>query len=232
MSTTPTTDTGYPINVDTYDTIDRKTKNLKCHYNNNIDIDDDSKNVMNKYEKINYELVKSSEKSQMNVLNDSLANDLLNDSDFDQVLLTCTERAEMTVSESQPNVKKSNSTPEIKCSGSSSSDWNLFNDDVDDLLSNIDIDIPISENLNNSKFTRHKSMPQQQQKPVSTLNGGISMKIPNQHSSSIRSNVSRKSFTRHESFPIAAQNRFQKPYGQTSTITSNDLPGSNSGKDI
>lgn len=198
MSTPPpttATDTGYPINVDPIQSTNRLN-----NYNNN---NHGNESVIND----------KSTKNQM--LNDSLANDLLNDSDFDQVLLTCTERVEAAVSKSQTNVKKANSTPEIKteCSGSSNSDWNLFNDDVDDLLSNIDIDIPISDNLNNSKFTRHKSMPQEQPKPVTTIKQIQS----NQYSSPLRPNTSRKSFTRHESFPItvSAQNRCQKPSYRT-----------------
>lgn len=121
-----------------------------------------------------------------------LANDLFNDSDFDQILLTCkipaqksttttretataTNQMSATVQAaasgggpSQMSVKKASSAPEIKTqnsnSDSSGSNWNLIDDDCfDDFVR--DFDIPNDAdafNTSASKFTRHKSMPQPQ----------------------------------------------------------------------
>lgn len=171
------------------------------------------------------------------LLNDSLKMDLLNDSDFDQVLLTCTENAEKKLIEkqqllSQPlsrtPVKKVNSDPEIKTSStistastasiaSSSSEWNLINDEsIDDLLSNIDVDIPMNEALNNSKFQRHRSMPQSQANAAKTGNfSAVTIKQqPKQEENRIQSNAIRKSFTRHESMPttnVVSSSHLRKP---------------------
>lgn len=151
-------------------------------------------------------------------IDDELADDLLNDSDFDQILLTCQipaqkdQRPQTTTTMTtttitatsvsppqQTSVKKASSAPEIKTSQSNSSNgsnWNLPDDDCfDDLIMDIDID-----SLNTSaKFTRHKSMPQQPQTP-STSRGAQQRfanppnRTPNQ--------MNRKNFIRHESMPI------------------------------
>lgn len=127
----------------------------------------------------------TSKKSEDN----DFGNDLFNDSDFDQILLTCqipVEKSTTTVSQtvtkqpttsvqstsggngSQLAVKKASSAPEIKTqsshSDSNGSNWNLIDDDCfDDLVKDFDVDFP-SDALNTSaiKFTRHKSMPQPQ----------------------------------------------------------------------
>lgn len=143
-------------------------------------------------------------------LDDNIADDLFNDSDFDQILLTCKmpseqEQASETVvtSEIQSIVKKASSAPEIKASGSSNSsgsNWNIAADDdddyFDDLVKDFDVDIPSTLNTS-AKFTRHKSMPQQPQKPNNTSSTTTKSYVPQQSSY-----VNRKSFIRHESMPI------------------------------
>lgn len=139
-------------------------------------------------------------------IDDALTDDLFNDSDFDQILLTCKIPAQNVASETnfnQTSVKKASSAPEIKASDSSNSsgsNWNLIDDDCfDDLVKDFDVDIP-SDSLNTStKFSRHKSMPQQPQNP-STSN----TKMMQQQATHVQQNsyMNRKSFTRHESMPI------------------------------
>lgn len=123
--------------------------------------------------------------------------DLLNDSDFDQILLTCKMPAEKDATKPEPNQlskKKASSAPEIKTGGDNGSNWNLTEDDCfDDLVKDFDVDISCSP----AKFTRHKSMPQQPQNP-STSN--VKKFVPQQ--SYANASINRKSFTRHESMPI------------------------------
>lgn len=138
-------------------------------------------------------------------INDALADDLLNDSDFDQILLTCQMPAQKeatyeTEASTQMSVKKASSAPEIKAndgSNSSGSNWNINDDDCfDDLVKDFDVDISSDSS---AKFTRHKSMPQQPQKP-STSNTKIF--LPQKTTSVYNNSINRKSFTRHESMPI------------------------------
>lgn len=236
ISSTPTIakDTGYPKNVYQSKSTETVTNNDKVNkYNNNIH---GSATVMSEVEEAyatattpkNKTINEPTEGGDHQMLNDSLANDLLNDSDFDQMLLTCTERVEKSSFEcSQSSGKDVNARPEQKkIRSESSSEWNLFIDDgADDLLSNIDIDISISDSLNNSKFTRHKSMPQPQ--PKSSSNAPLSIVQPSQTTGRFKPVTSRKSFTRHESFPItnSFQNRAPKPYVIGSTQIQNSNPG-------
>lgn len=243
ISSTPTNankDTGYPKNDNnqfkSIDTIMNNDNVNNYNYNNNMR---GSATVMNEVMETyatpttptNNATNEPTKSDDHQMLNDSLANDLLNDSDFDQMLLTCTERVEKsTVECSQSSGKDVNSRPDqIQIESGSSSEWSLFIDDgADDLLSNIDIDIPISDSLNNSKFTRHKSMPQQQ--PKSSSNVPVSAVQSNQITGRFKPAPSRKSFTRHESFPItnSFQNRIQKPYEIGSTQIQNSNPGERS----
>lgn len=239
ISSTPTNakDTGYPNNVGQCTSTDTFPNNDRVNnYNNNSH---GSAIVMSGVKETivttattattanNNVINEPPKKDDHQMLNDSLANDLLNDSDFDQMLLTCTERVEKSASEcSQSSVKNINATPETKIGSGSSSEWSLFIDDgADDLLCNIDIDIPISDSLNNSKFTRHKSMPQQQ--PILSSNAPVPMVQPSQKTGRFKPAPSRKSFTRHESFPItnSFQNRLQKPHEIRSTQMQDSNPG-------
>ncbi|XP_031619993.1 uncharacterized protein LOC116338709 [Contarinia nasturtii] len=161
-------------------------------------------------------------------IGDNLADDLLNDSDFDHILLTCkmpvqaTAPCEQTVSESnRSSVKKANSAPEIKASGSGStssgSNWNLV-DDFDDLVKDIDFDEDITGSLNTSaKFTRHKSMPQQPQKPSTSSSTTPKTFKPQQSKYVDNTHLNRKSFTRHESMPIT--NRLINPSTKNNNIS-------------
>lgn len=241
IPSTPTNakDTGYPKNVYQFISTDTiKNNDNVNNYNNNIH---GSATVMSAAKEIHNVATATMPKSMPinepsksgdhKMLNDSLANDLLNDSDFDQMLLTCTERVEKSVFEcSQSSGKDLNARPEnAKVGSGSSSEWNLLiDDDADDLLSNIDIDIPINDSLNNSRFMRHKSMPQPQ--PISSSNAPVSIVQPNQITGRFKPVPSRKIFTRHESFPItnSFQNHAQKPF----LIGSTQRQNSNSGEHL
>lgn len=160
--------------------------------------------------------------------NETLTNDLLNDSDFDQILLKCTENIEKTVIEKQKvaetnrsPMNKTNSASEVKSNSATSSDWNLFDDEIDDLLSNVDVDITMNDSLNSSKFTRHKSMPQEQQNQM------IPTVIPYQQST-YSSNANRKSFIRHESMPIT--NTLNQLKKAVNSVQPNSSQSSNSCK--
>lgn len=198
------TDTGYPINLD---------GNARYrHSSDNIDV------PMMDY---NETVQKQSQNDQNHGINDALADDLLNDSDFDQILLTCKMPAQKEATyetvTNHTSVKKASSAPEIKTtndgSNSSGSNWNLIDDDCfDDLVKDFDVDIP-SDSLNTSaKFTRHKSMPQQQQIPSTS---SAKMFKP-QQAISIFNNNNRKSLTRHESMPIT--NRPPNPNNNNSVL--------------
>lgn len=143
-------------------------------------------------------------------LDDNIADDLLNDSDFDQILLTCKmpaaqKEASETETPIKTSVKKASSAPEIKASGSSNSsgsNWNIADDDddcFDDLVKDFDVDIPSTLNTS-AKFTRHRSMPQPQPKPSTSTT--TTKKFMPQQSTYVNHNLNRKSFTRHESMPI------------------------------
>lgn len=153
-------------------------------------------------------------------MDDSFADDLLNDSDFDQILLTCKIPAQNEPTQSEANQlrvqQKANSAPEIKTddniNNSNESNWNLTEDDCfDDLVKDFDADIPCSLNTS-AKFTRHKSMPQQQQ-PQHPSTSNIKKFVPQQ--SYVNSSINRKSFTRHESMPIT-NHTMNRPSGTRS----------------
>lgn len=140
---------------------------------------------------------------------DPFKQDLLNDSDFDQMLLTCTESVERKLSQeqmaTQTDRKTSAEVGNSTIKPSQSTYMSLLNDEsIDDILGNLD-DSFIMQTLNgkNSKMLRHKSMPQdlQPQKQQSQPQK-LSSKQPQQPHQS-RVTITRKSFTRHESMPIA-----------------------------
>lgn len=141
-------------------------------------------------------------------LSDSFKRDLLNDSDFDQMLLTCTETVERKLSQeptttgvaaqSKVTAEASNNATVV---ASQSNYMSLFNDEsIDDILGNIDDSfITNSINVNNSKLLRHKSMPQdkQQSQPAKSQ-----PKRPPQQPIPAPQNPNRRSFARHESMPV------------------------------
>lgn len=189
-------DTGYPT---TSDGVAQADSNRNATFSDNLD-----DYTMNR----NDETTKIVSQNEKHGIDDNVADDLFNDSDFDQILLTCKMPAQITdtcETKSESNklsVKKASSAPEIKPSFSGStgsgsgSNWNLV-DDFDDLVKDIDFDVDISCTLNASaKFMRHKSMPQQPQKP----NTSTAKPLKPQPSTYV--DLNRKSFTRHESMPI------------------------------
>lgn len=154
-------------------------------------------------------------------LNNSLKEDLLNDSDFDQVLSTCTETVEKTFSQ-EANSKQTDKKPQPKSAAkpisklNNSSYMNFFNDEsIDDILGDIDDSIISSGvNLNNSKLMRHNSMPQQtkpshRQTEVKQPQKTAQSTAEKRNFSRINqsTSVNRKSFTRHESMPVSATKR-------------------------
>lgn len=199
-----TADTGYPTNPDGGAAPAQLQTNDR--YNDSLNIEMDTNGP-----------IQSSTQIDNRGIDQNLANDLMDDSDFDQFLLTCQEPAEKkaantiatnhsTTVTNQTNVKKASSAPEIKTTNSSNnssnnsgSNWMLFDDDCfDDLVKDFDVDIP-SDSLNTSaKFTRHKSMPQHPHTPT-TSNAKV---VKPQQSTHLNYNYNRKSFTRHESMPI------------------------------
>lgn len=110
-------------------------------------------------------------------LNDSLEDDLFNDSEFDQVLVTCTDNVEKNKmlekqnekAEEQEKVKETaklmqdvnemdkSSKSMSETAKANTSHWSsFFNDEsIDDILADMDENF-----INNSKLVRHKSMPQ------------------------------------------------------------------------
>lgn len=142
----------------------------------------------------------------------AVKDDLFNDSDFDQILLTCSEKVEANI-QNEKNVQKNNSesgkvTVAEDCLHDATkkqtvnTELSFFQNDesIDDILGNID-DSFIMNSLNNSKMMRHKSMPQQGQ--GSNHNDGTSEK------------QNRKSFSRHESMPVnQGKQAVQKQMGQ------------------
>lgn len=150
-------------------------------------------------------------------LNESLKDDLLNDSDFDQILMTCTDNVEKKLSQvcavaNKRNVTEEESTPPKKAMNTSNY-MNLLQDEsIDDILGNFDDTFIMNGiNLNNSKLMRHKSMPQQQPQqtqPQQQQKQTVQQQPP-QIACDNQPSTSRKSFTRHESMPITNANRTQ-----------------------
>lgn len=165
---------------------------------------------------------------------DLAAHDLFNDSDFDQILLTCQIPAQpksttssksittnfagqSTSSGSQMSVKKASSAPEIKTqnsnSDSSGSNWNLVDDDCfDDLVKDFDVDIP-SDALNTSasKFIRHKSMPhpQPQTSTSTAISSASTISKPNV-SMAATTALTSAATPQHKQSNVYAQNNFSR----------------------
>lgn len=193
-----TEDTGYP----------RKTKTNQTH-----DIEDTTiirRNANNNYAvSVGTQTHTSCTKPPI----DHFAEEMLNDSDFDQMLLTCSDRIDDAVMGSQrasgsamPS-KSTESPPSVTAgktsSSTTSSELNLLEDEsIDDLLCNIDVDIPFINDANNSKFSRHKSMPQAQAKPATAKVTSARQEPTKQPSTHLQMNLNRKSFMRHESMPV------------------------------
>lgn len=146
-----------------------------------------------------------------NLISDPFKQDLLNDSDFDQMLLTCTEGVEKNFSQEQlapgtvvkiPAEAESNVTVEPSQSNNYMS---LFNDEsIDDILGNIDDSfIMHSINVKNSKLSRHKSMPQELQQQKSQSEPKKLTSLHHQQPQNSTATMNRKSFARHESMPIS-----------------------------
>lgn len=188
-----TTDAGYPAKIEETGTAQADVQsNARC-----------SDNLVYPQATENHQMQTN---SSQNDNNDHGIDDLLNDSEFDQMLLTCKMPAQKDASETEAKktiVKKVDSASEIKPSGdsnSSGSNWELIDDDCfDDLVKDFDVDIPVDNSLNTSaKFTRHKSMPQQPQSPATSNAKTFVAK----QSVNNQNNMHRKSFQRHESLPI------------------------------
>lgn len=193
-----TTDAGYPAKIEETETAQADVQsNARC-----------SDNLGYAQATQNHKMKTNNSQNDNNDhgIDDAFADDLLNDSEFDQMLLTCKMPAQKDASETEAKktiVKKTDSASEIKPSGdsnSSGSNWELIDDDCfDDLVKDFDADIPVDNLLNTSaKFTRHKSMPQQPQSPA-TSNAKTFVAKQSVHN---QNNMHRKSFTRHESMPI------------------------------
>lgn len=149
------------------------------------------------------------------VLNDSFKKDLLNDSDFDQVLSTCTENIEKSLSQEMNNKQQKNKNlietkSNVKLNNSNY--MSFFNDEsIDDMLGNIeDSVLATSINMNNSKLMRHNSMPQQFKKDRKQTENKFEKKTEEKrnfkkvgHSTF----TNRKSLIRHESMPVSASKR-------------------------
>lgn len=137
-------------------------------------------------------------------------NDLLNDSDFDQVLLTCGEKIEneSKIATGQAVVK--NAVEEVKQHSAKTENTNtpagnsffLDNDEsIDDFICNIDDAFIMNSMLKmkQSKFSRHNSMPPKADN-VNTTN-------------------QRRSFTRHESMPTSSVQNQQSRKEPGSVVT-------------
>lgn len=146
-------------------------------------------------------------------------NDLLNDSDFDQVLLTCGDKIEKesqiavtqvaTVSKVEVKVepkKKEKQFPDNDITITPANNSCLFDNDesIDDIIGNIDDAFIMNSmmTMKQPKFSRHNSMPPKADNVV-PMNP-------------------RRSFTRHESMPISSMpNRSgHKEAASTATATS------------
>lgn len=190
-----TADTGYPTNMEGTDQADIQMN------------DQSSDNLVEVQVTENQQIQMISTQCDKHGVDDALANDLFNDSDFDQILLTCKMPAQNVTATgnaeaNKTSVKKVDSTSDIKPSGSSNSsgsNWELIDDDCfDDLVKDFDVDIPVNLMNTSAKFTRHKSMPQQPQSPATSNSKAY---VPQQ--ATFNQNINnRKSFTRHESMPI------------------------------
>lgn len=148
-------------------------------------------------------------------ISDPLKQALLNDSDFDQVLLMCTEVVEQKLTQEQmaTGTVKNMPTDANKCLNAEPSQncnyRSLLNDEsFDDVLGNID-DSAIMQSIHvkNSKLSRHKSMPQESQphKQQSQSHPQRSPYPPQPQNSTVTTN--RRSFARHESMPAAVTNK-------------------------
>lgn len=134
----------------------------------------------------------------------TIKNDLLDNSDFDQELFTCTENVESNIieltqakksAEAKPNEAKMEAkigsanvaqrTKEVgkeRDQDAAKSDQFDNDESIDDILGRIDDSFIMNTVKNNSKFLRHKSMPQKEAAEPS----------------------GRKSFSRHESMPASS----------------------------
>lgn len=148
-----------------------------------------------------------------NLLSDSFKRDLLNDSDFDQMLVTCTESAERKLSQEQIATgavqqipaEAANVTTVDKPSQSNHMSLIMNDESIDDILRDIDDSfIMQSINVTNSKMARHKSMPQELP-PQKQQSQPQKVTSPHQQPPPQNSKVmtNRKSFARHESMPVA-----------------------------
>lgn len=212
-----TADTGYPTNM-----VGATQTDANANANTNARSSSDSLDVQATQKP---PIQMNNSQHDQHGIDDAFADDLLNDSDFDQILLTCNVPAQREQREaSKPeainkpmNVKRADAEPaELKPSGSSNSsgsNWDLIGDDCfDDLVKDFDVDIPV-ESLNTSaKFTRHKSMPQQQPQAQASATTYTKTFAPQQSSTYNNQNYinQRKSFTRHESMPIT-NTSFNRP---------------------
>lgn len=148
-----------------------------------------------------------------NVLSDSFKRDLLNDSDFDQMLVTCTESVERKLSQEQVATgavqqiaAEAGNVPAVDEPSQSNNMSLIMNDEsIDDILRDIDDSfIMQSINVKNSKMSRHKSMPQELP-PQKLQTQPQKLTSPQQQPPPQNTKVmtNRKSFARHESMPIA-----------------------------
>lgn len=149
-------------------------------------------------------------------INDSFKEDLLNDSDFDQVLSTCTEDIEKNLSQDLQRKNDQTMLNEQKSSAklNNSSYMSFFNDEsIDDMLGSLDDSIITSSiNLNNSKLMRHKSMPQQREQTKPQTETKVTEKPKAEEKRNFQkigqsATTNRKSLIRHESMPISATKR-------------------------
>lgn len=146
-------------------------------------------------------------------------NDLLNDSDFDQVLFTCGEKIDMETRIAQTQTattavdRKVLSTNDTKTSGnkatitSTAVNSSLFDNDesIDDIIGNIDDTFIMNSMMKmkqSTKFTRHNSMPP---------------KADNNNTTATTSQ--RRSFIRHESMPVTTIENRQAPIHAKPTAT-------------
>lgn len=181
-----------------------------------------------------------SDRSVDSATSDPFKQDLLNDSDFDQMLLSCTEGVERKLTQermaiatvpespvSAPNTLVTQSRGQSQSQSQSSHYMSLFNDEsIDDILGNFDESfIMHSVNAKNSKLSRHKSMPQElqpQQLQSSQTQPPDSSQLlrpthPSQPQNATTVSTKRKSFTRHESMPVARNGTNGRPASSQSS---------------
>lgn len=137
----------------------------------------------------------------------SIKDDLLNDSDFDQILLTCSEKVEATIQKEKIDNRNNAESSKVKETEiptkklAINTELSFFQNDesIDDILGAIDDSI-----LNNSKLMRHKSMPHQSPSNNNIKRNGVTDE-----------KLNRKSFSRHESMPVNQGKRLvQRQMGQ------------------